>query len=168
MDLLEISRLMRTQSNRHTQFPLFIIQEEQEVPKAHDCGNLTKYFNGDTLSEMTVEQYEAIDDYQNEDKVDENDIDLIKLLEDVGYEALEDIDLTDWREVCYDRFTLKYLHVCFRHRWHNIHSGRIGHETVYHTQECMDCKFKRIARVHFVGEAAYGNRRVVQYFPYTE
>lgn len=102
MDLQETSRLMRTQSNRHTQFPLFIIQEQQEVPKATGCGNLTKYFNSDTLSEMTVEQYNAIEEYQDNDEVDENDIELIKLLEDVGYEALNDIDLTDWREVCYD------------------------------------------------------------------
>ena len=102
MDLIETSQLMRSQSNRHTQYPLFIVQEEQEVPKAPDCGNLTKYFNGDTLSEMTAEQYQALEDYQAEDEVDVNDIELIKLLEDVGYDALEDVDLNDWREVTYD------------------------------------------------------------------
>lgn len=101
-DLIETSNLMRTQSNRHTQYPLFIIQEEQEVPKAAGCGNLTKYFNGDTMQEMTYKQYQALDAYLCEDEVDENDIELIKLLEDVGYDALEDVDLSDWREVCYD------------------------------------------------------------------
>lgn len=31
MDLIETSRLMRSQSNRHTQFPLFIIQNKNKV-----------------------------------------------------------------------------------------------------------------------------------------
>lgn len=102
MTLEETSRLMRTQSNRHTQYPLFIIQDEQEVPKAPGCGQYTKYFNGDTLGEITAEQYNALDEYLCQDDVDENDIELIKLLEDTGYTALEDVDLSDWREVCYD------------------------------------------------------------------
>jgi len=101
-DLHETSKLMRSQSNRHTQFPLFVVVEKLEVPKPDDCGQYTKYFNGDTLSEISSETYDALDDYLCSDEVDENDIELIKVLEDAGYNALEEVELTDWRKVCYD------------------------------------------------------------------
>lgn len=99
MDLLEISRLMRTQSNRHTQFPLFVVVEKLEVPKPEDCGEHTQYYSSEYPS-LTVEQYEqferAQDDYTH-------DVDVVKdVLELIGVSEVNDIDLEDYRKVDYD------------------------------------------------------------------
>lgn len=99
MDLLETSKLMREQSCRHTQYPLFIIQEEQEVVKAEGCGNERKYFSNDGEMELTFEQFEALEEAQLNDATSE---DVEELLEEVGFGALADFDSYDFRAIEFD------------------------------------------------------------------
>lgn len=96
MDLLETSKLMREQNHRHTQYPLFIVQELQEVVKAEGCGDYVKYVSNDGENELTVEQYEAIEEAQNADPEEEVDP---ELLEELGIDNVDDIDLYDYRSI---------------------------------------------------------------------
>lgn len=95
MDLIETSKLMRTQSNRHTQYPLFVVHEELEVVQAQGCGDYTKYISEDGEHEFTQEQYDAIEEAQD----NENQESVEELLEELGFENLYDINLRDFRAV---------------------------------------------------------------------
>lgn len=95
MDLVETSKLMRTQSNRYTRFPLFVVHETLEVVQAEGCGDYTKYISNDGEHEFTREQYDAIEEAQD----NENSESVTELLEELGFENLYDIDLTEFRAV---------------------------------------------------------------------
>lgn len=103
MELIETSKLMRTQSNRSTQYPLFIIQEEQEVVKAEGCGGEYRYLTDDCESSLTAEQYDAIEEAQD----NENSESVAELVEELGFESLYDINLRDYRKIEYD---LEYVY----------------------------------------------------------
>lgn len=68
MEITETSQLMRTQDNRATQYPLFVVQEYKEVGQPDGCGDRTIYVNGEDT--LTAEEYdwacEAGDDEDNE------------------------------------------------------------------------------------------------------
>ena len=93
---------MRTQSNRSTQYPLFIIQEEQEVVKAEGCGGERKYWSNDGERQMTVAQYNALEELQDRDKEDELEEDAVALMEELCIDDAHDIDLSDYRSIEYD------------------------------------------------------------------
>lgn len=99
MDLIETSKLMRTQSNRGTQYPLFVVQEELEVGKPDGCGAESQYWS-DEYATLTVDQYDELERAQ--DRLT-HDTDVVKdALEAIGVESVDDIDLGDWRKVDYD------------------------------------------------------------------
>lgn len=104
MDLKETSKLMREQSNRHTQYPLFIIQNFEEVVKAESCGGLMKHVSYDGENELTSEQYQAIEELQNLDPEDEVDAFMEEVADELGtdIEDLKDWDLYDFREIEFD------------------------------------------------------------------
>lgn len=99
IELLETSRLMRTQDNRGTQYPLFVVQEELEVGKPDGCGENSQYWS-DEYATLTVEQYDELERAQDGFT---HDTDVVKdALEAIGVESVDDIDLGDWRKVDYD------------------------------------------------------------------
>lgn len=72
--LKEVSVLMRSQDNRSTQHPLFVVQELKEIVKASGCGDRTIYVDGE--DELSQEEYDA--EEANEDS---------------------DVDLSEYREI---------------------------------------------------------------------
>ena len=102
MEMKETSQLMRTQSNRSTQYPLFIIQELQEVVKAEGCGSESKYVDWGGENELTSEQYTALEELQDSDKEDELEEDAVTLMEELSIDDAHDIDLSEFREITYD------------------------------------------------------------------
>lgn len=96
MTLEETSRLMRTQDNRGTQFPLFIIQEQKEVMTANGRGDRTIYFNSEDQVSITADQYEELEEARDSDKTDEE---VAELLEDVGMDSLGEFEADDWERL---------------------------------------------------------------------
>ena len=78
---------MRTQSNRSTQYPLFVVQEQKEVVKAEGCGDREIYVNGE-------EQLDAVE-FQRREELLNNDE---EILDDDG-EVIENFDPYDWRRI---------------------------------------------------------------------
>lgn len=96
MDLKETSRLMRTQDNRGTQYPLFIIQQEVETVTGDGRGDRTIYWNGGDQLSITAEQYEVLEDAEDKEEPDEA---VLKVLEEVGLDGLSDFDPSDWERL---------------------------------------------------------------------
>lgn len=96
MNLLETSRLMRTQDNRGTQYPLFIIQQEVETVTGDGRGDKTVYWNGGDQTSIEAETYEALENAQDNEVSDD---DIKELLDEVGLDTLADFDTNDWEQL---------------------------------------------------------------------
>jgi hypothetical protein len=94
--LTEMSNLMRTQNNRGTQYPLFIIQEMQDIITGEDRGDRVIYFNSGDQKDITIEQFEALEQAQEDDCSDEE---IEQLLEEVGMDGLGDFDSSEWERL---------------------------------------------------------------------
>ena len=98
MELIETSKLMRSQDNRGTQYPLFVVHEYLQVVKAQGCGGQTEYCSNDGEHTLTPDQYDAIETAQDE----ENSESVAELLEELGFDNLYDIDLNEYRAIEFD------------------------------------------------------------------
>jgi hypothetical protein len=144
-DLIDISKRMREQSNRSTQYPLFVVQEFLEIDRASGCGEYTKYVSYDSDIELTQEQYEAIEacqEYSTVEELEENGHDWVEyetILKEIGL-SLDDtstINLSEFRSIDYDI------------DW--VISGRAG---VFFTEEACE-EHIRLNHYHYTKPRSY-------------
>lgn len=95
MDLIQTSKLMRSQNNRGTQYPLFIIQTLEEVLKADGRGGRTVYFDGEETT-ITSAQFEELEDAKDHDR---RGVEIDKCLNEAGLDSLDDFDPDDWERL---------------------------------------------------------------------
>lgn len=100
MTLEETSREMRTQSNRHTQNPLFVVQEEIESRDAEGWADRVVYVSnaGGDHTEISEETYDVLEDSKcDPESYTKEQID--SALEEACLEDLKDFDRYEWERL---------------------------------------------------------------------